>query len=267
MSLSIPIMIESARNALGWPYVSPGSNDKNGIDCSGLFVRMYRDQGNEIAHGSNTIFRKYCSATGPIIDAGDLLPGMAVFKIKDWTDADQKNSWYGTEPGNLSHIGFVVSVSPLEIIHASTGPMCVTTDTKLGKWKYWGRLKAVDYGTAGEPAKEKQIMEASVWADNGSPVKLRQKPSTSCPNYKMVDVGETVLVSEFGPEWSKVSHNGYNGYMMTRFLTVDDKYAQDGQNGAAEAQKEPDDEDVLRVNRKRLEAVYDELGDILGLRG
>ena len=26
-------------SCLGWPYVSPGTNDSRGIDCSGLFVK------------------------------------------------------------------------------------------------------------------------------------------------------------------------------------------------------------------------------------
>ena len=43
--LNIQQMTASAEAAMGWPYVSPGSNDSRGIDCSGLFVRMYRDQG------------------------------------------------------------------------------------------------------------------------------------------------------------------------------------------------------------------------------
>ena len=49
---------------LSWPYVSPCTNDSRGIDCSGLFVKAYRDQGASIYHGSNTIYRKYCSEKG-----------------------------------------------------------------------------------------------------------------------------------------------------------------------------------------------------------
>jgi len=146
-TLDIQKMIESAEACLGWPYVSPGTEDENGIDCSGLFVKMYRDQGAKIAHGSNSIFREHCSETGKLSSTKQLCPGMAVFKWKEWTDsdADKKNRWYKTAPGNLSHIGFVVSVKPLRIIHASTDGMKVKTDTKIGKWAYWGKLKKVNY--------------------------------------------------------------------------------------------------------------------------
>ena len=59
-------------------YVSPGTNDSRGIDCSGLFVKAYRDQGASIYHGSNTIYRKYCSEKGKLSSVSQLKPGMAV---------------------------------------------------------------------------------------------------------------------------------------------------------------------------------------------
>ena len=42
----------------------------------------------------------------------------------------------------------MISVSPLRIIHASSVADKGVEDTKLGTWKYWGRLKNVDYETA-----------------------------------------------------------------------------------------------------------------------
>lgn len=140
-------MIKSAESCLGWPYVSPGTNDERGIDCSGLFVKMYEDQGEDIAHGSNSIFRKYCSSTGKLTSTKQLQPGMAVFKWREWTDSDddKANRWWNTEPGDIKHIGFVVSAKPLRIIHASTNGMKVREDNKLGQWAYWGKLKKVNY--------------------------------------------------------------------------------------------------------------------------
>ena len=67
-------LIESVEECLGWPYVSPGTNDSRGIDCSGLFVKAYRDQGASIYHGSNTIYRKYCSKKGMLISVTQLQP-------------------------------------------------------------------------------------------------------------------------------------------------------------------------------------------------
>ena len=126
--LDVKKLCASAEECLGWPYVSPGTNDSRGIDCSGLFVKCFRDQGASIYHGSNTIYRKYCSEKGKLTSVSQLRPGMAVFK---WNPNTPEK--FNDGLGDFQHIGLVVSVNPLRIIHASTGTMCVTTDTRLGK--------------------------------------------------------------------------------------------------------------------------------------
>ena len=222
--LSIQKMIESARECLGWPYVSPGSNDRNGIDCSGLFVKMYRDQGASIYHGSNKIARKYCSEIGKINSVSDLKVGMAVFKWKD-----QQPNGYNDGLGDFCHIGFVVSVNPLQIIHASSEAGYVTTDTKIGKWKYYGKLKDVEYGISepvDNPAEEpyEPVSYASVYSDNRKSVKLRAKPSTNCALYDDVPFGAIVEIVERGERWSKVNYKSRVGwYMMSKFLLTDEE--------------------------------------------
>ena len=121
--LDVKKLCASAEECLGWPYVSPGTNDSRGIDCSGLFVKCFRDQGTSIYHGSNTIYRKYCSEKGKLTSASQLRPGMAVFK---WNANTPEK--FNDGLGDFQHIGLVVSVNPLRIIHASTGTMCVTPD-------------------------------------------------------------------------------------------------------------------------------------------
>lgn len=236
--LNVDKLIASAEECLGWPYVSPGSNDSRGIDCSGLFVKCFRDQGASIYHGSNTIWRKYLSEKGELKRENQLLPGMAVFKWNPNTPAK-----FNDGQGDFQHIGLVVSVNPLRIIHASTGTMCVTTDTKLGKWKFWGKLKDVDYGTGGstpgkqtEPQKEnpepsapekKPIGLATVWSENGLPVKMRKKASLSCNQWIRLNVGTEVELLEYdtctdknGTRWSKVSSGWRVGwYIMSEFLS------------------------------------------------
>ena len=78
--IDIQKLCKSFESCLGWPYASPGSNDEQGIDCSGLFVKAFRDQGEKIYHGSNTIYREYLSERGMISDESVLKPGMPVFK-------------------------------------------------------------------------------------------------------------------------------------------------------------------------------------------
>ena len=222
--LDLNKMVDSAHECIGWPYESPGTNDKNGIDCSGMFVKMYRDQGAKIYHGSNTIFREYCSETGEIHSAKDLQVGMAVFKCKPWTDADKGNRWYGTSPGNLSHIGFVTSVNPLEITHC-TSPVA-KTDSTIGKWAFWGKLKDVD--SSGTPSPEPSpdpepiTVTKMVFAENGKPVNLRYGPSLDKKIMDEIPVGETVTLSQIKGSWSKVSWRKKTGWMMNAFLVDPD---------------------------------------------
>ena len=86
-----------------------------------------------------------------------------------------------------------------------------------------GLWDAVDYGTPKpSPAPEPERREtAVVYADNGLPVKMRAEPSTRCRLYWEVPVGETVLVADHGEDWSRISWNGIDGFMMTRFLIFD----------------------------------------------
>lgn len=128
-------LIADFEACIGWPYASPGTNDERGIDCSGMFVRAFRLQGERIYHGSNTIWRKHLAEKGEIRSAGDLRPGMAVFKWKAQTPAK-----FSDALGDFCHIGLVTRTNPLRIVHASTEGMRVKADSKLGKWKYWGVL-------------------------------------------------------------------------------------------------------------------------------
>lgn len=227
MMLSVTKLIESSKECLGWPYVSPGSNDRNGIDCSGLFVKCFRDQGASIYHGSNTIWRKYLSEKSELKSINQLEPGMAVFK---WKDRDTAK--YPDGQGDFHHIGLVISVKPLRIIHASSAAGRVIIDTKLGKWVFWGRLNGVSYGKisgaqeAPEKPKESHadesagvLLTATVCAAKGSTVNLRAKESTASVVLERVPIGTVVTVSRYKKDWCYVIYGKRKGYMMTEFLS------------------------------------------------
>ena len=228
--LNIQKMIASARECLGWPYVSPGTNDSRGIDCSGLFVKIFRDQGASIYHGSNTIYRKYCREKGKLTKTAQLQPGMAVFK---WNPNTPEK--FNDGLGDFQHIGLVVSVKPLEIIHASTGTMCVTTDTKLGTWKYWGKLKDVDYTSTGgedaventdEPAtegKKGQDEEKTVWieASNGGRVNIRAGNGLNYGRLTSVHSGTALpLVAIASNGWYAVKLQNAVGWVSPDFASL-----------------------------------------------
>ena len=131
-------------------------------DCSGAFVYAFRQEGAKIYHGSNTIFKKYCSSKGKLVrgvreDGKPLKPGTAVFLVKD---------------GNRHHIGLYIG-----------GDMCIeakgtingVVTSRLDHWDEWGELSDVDYskvkpinpearkrtlrqGCKGDDVKELQLM-------------------------------------------------------------------------------------------------------------
>lgn len=277
--LNVTKMIASAEACLGWPYESPGTNDRHGIDCSGLFVKIYDDQGDSIYHGSNTIYRKYCTENrGKISSVSQLRPGYAVFKWNSNTPAK-----FNDGLGDFQHIGLVVSVKPLKIIHASSAVGHVTTDTAIGKWKYYGELKNVDYGggttmneetkAVGTPA---VVTTKVVFAESGTSVKMRAKPDAKCNIYWDIPIGTQVEVIQSGDVWSEIKVNKRSGYMMSKFLK-DDMNADDSEDKEIVTVTRGDLENIYElletalsqfiIDRSGLQKAYDITGDLLGLRG
>lgn len=107
-------------------------------DCSGLFVWALKAYKISIAHGSNTIFKSYCTATGKLsngkrIDGKTLLPGTAVFVCQKNTD-------------NYKHIGLYVGGSKVIEAQGTDAGVCVS-NISATKWTHWGELKNVSYET------------------------------------------------------------------------------------------------------------------------
>lgn len=63
-----------------------------------------------------------------------------------------------------------------------------------------------------------EVIPATVYAENGKPVKIRSKPSTNSDLYWTREVGTQVEVLERGNTWCKVRSRSRVGYMMTKFL-------------------------------------------------
>lgn len=156
--IDIDRLISDFESALGYPYVSPGTTQwsklKQGVDCSGLFTAAYRRQGASLPHGSNAIARQHTRGMSVLKGSSQLCRGCAVFKWRQ----DGAPSKYTDGKGNWHHIGLVVSVSPLRIIHAGSAAGKVTADSSLKGWTHTALLKAVNY-TKGETMMEKYLIE------------------------------------------------------------------------------------------------------------
>ena len=101
-------------------------------DCSGLFVWAYKQFGESIYHGSNTIWRQYCSRQGKLrngqrCDGIALRPGTAVFLLNDT---------------GRHHIGLYIGDG---ICIEAKGTKWGVVTSPASHWDEWGELSAVDY--------------------------------------------------------------------------------------------------------------------------
>ena len=156
---------------------------------------------------------------------GTVPKGAFLFILKN--DGGEPDKYKPDGIGNASHIGIVTGTGK-GAIHSSASRGCVCESEfhnktiKNGGWNRVGLWGEVDYWQQPTPEPEPEPTQtAVVYADNGKPVKMRAEPSFRCRLYWEIQCGETVLVLDPGTDWSKISWNGIDGYMLTRFLLFD----------------------------------------------
>ena len=210
------------------PKYRLGCDGSNGYcDCIGLPIGSLKRAGVKWQgiHGSNYAARyRLKVAIKPINKVSDLKVGMLVFKGKTDT-ADLPNrykrggSLYNGDLHDYYHVGMVISVNPLCILHM-TSPT-TKKDTSLGKWNYYGECVYVEScspsPTPAPPPVENILAE--VIAASGSTVNMRKGPGK---NYKIVErvpIGAIVEVLEDdGSDWTFIQYKLKSGYMMDMFL-------------------------------------------------
>lgn len=211
-------------------YRTGGDGSDGTCDCIGMCRGALKRGGAEDVKGmggTNYAARHTILDLRKITSSAELKPGDVVLKIRDKDDKnmplpgqyrkggnDYSAAWGET---NFTHIGTVIQNNPLRIMHM-TSPTA-KTDSSLGKWEYTGRLPWVDYEKQEEP--EPAAEWATVWSEDGNPVKMRAKPSTSCRTWWKVPNGSQVVLVEYGEEWSGIIWAGQSGYMMTKFLLAE----------------------------------------------
>ena len=142
---------------------------KKVADCSGLFSWAFKQLGGYMYHGSDTMYRKYCTDKGELkkgkrTDCAALKPGTAVFV------------WNGSK---YSHVGlFVGDGTVIEAMGTING--VTTSKVTAGKWTHWGELFGVNYAvTPGV------ILSGAEGAVEGS-------PSVSWPTLRKGSKGDAV---------------------------------------------------------------------------
>ena len=151
------------------PAYGLGHDGSDGLcDCIGLTIGALRRAGGVWTgvHGSNWAARNALVRLSPLTDASLLTPGDCVLKARLPGEAGYSlPSRYAGDHDrhDYYHWGVVRSTSPLRIIHC-TGPG-VVTDTRLGRWGYYGWLKQL---SPNEGDDEPMTATLTVSASSGS---------------------------------------------------------------------------------------------------
>lgn len=199
-----------------WGY-EWGAARKGCVDCSGAFVYAYKQlNGPSIAHGSNSIFHKYCGT--PIskdqINSKNII-GNAAFKVRGWSDKYSSNSWYNNSPGDVYHIGLVDKTGRY-VLNAKSTSAGFSLDP-ISSWQYFAPLSAVDYSEV-----NKTVIEQPYYAivtTEKDPLKMREEPNTSSTVITKIPKGELVLINQETNGWAAVEYNGYSGYASLTYLS------------------------------------------------
>lgn len=198
------------------------------VDCSGAFVWAYKQFDKTILHGSNSIARL---SVGDLLSISYARPGMVAVKVKDWTDDDDTNRWYDSEPGNVYHIGLVIqNGSEMNVIEAK-GAKWGVVQTKLdNKWKFVAYLDDVDYTQKMEETIMEYKYTGSIRLTSGY-VHLRSQPNITSKSIAKLYHGEPVEIGDSSqPNWYAVKDEaGNEGYVYSKYVVIENEIQSDDQ--------------------------------------
>ena len=251
-------------------YRTGGTGTDGTCDCIGLVVGAFRRAGGKWtgAKGTNYAARNEMVSLKPITGNADLVIGEAVYKAREPGDAGYDEETIRTKYGNSAdqrdyyHIGVVESVYPLRIRHMTTPK--VKMDTSLGKWGYHGWLKKIrrnmeagnGSGNSGDDADggEDDLERVVIYGGNaGLPVNMRSSGDLQSPILCRIPQHTVVEMVEDGEKWCKVVYNGKTGAVQKAFVH--------------RGEEEDSCDEVVKISRERVKAVYDEIGKWIGVRG
>lgn len=203
------------------PVYKLGHDGSDGLcDCIGLIIGAIRRAGGKWpgSHGSNWAARYAMDMLATLGSSALLKPGDLVYKAKSpgQSGYDLPGRYDGHHDRlDYYHVGVVRSVYPLDIVHCTTPT--IKHDTSIRAWSHYGRMTMLD--DAETQGKEDEAMEqATVWAENGKPVNIRNRPAANGALIDRADVGDVVTVLAHGGEWATVRYHDHTGYMMGKFL-------------------------------------------------
>ena len=169
-------------------------------DCSGLFRWAFNQYKLYISHGSNSIWKSYCTNKGNLsngkrTDGIKLQPGTAVFTDKN---------------GDKTHIGLFVGNGKVIEASGTDAGVCVSNVTAT-KWKCWGELKQIDYDKDDE---EKSSWHPTIRRGNKGQAVTDAQKLLKALGY---DLGSYGVDGDFG----RATENAVKAFQKDHNLTVD----------------------------------------------
>lgn len=256
------------------PKYAIGHDGSDGqCDCIGLVKGAIRRAGGTPTGltGTNYAARNTITGMREIIGDSQLKAGDVVLKSRDPGESGYAlpegymagGKYYNADLRDYYHIGVVTGVNPLRITHMTTPT--AKTDTRIGKWRWQGKLPHVggETSSGGDKAVE---TTATVRTPNGGSVNVRAGSGTSFKLIDRIDNGETVKITIKGDRWSKIEYQPLSGrtligWVMNEFLIFD--------NETPAAEKKETITLTLTVDQARamlagLEAIEDQIVDRIG---
>lgn len=203
-----------------WTY-KLGAAKEGLVDCSGAFVYAYKVLGGpSIAHGSNSIARLHVI---DLLPASSAKPGMVAFKVRDWTEDEKDNRWYGTYPGDLYHVG-LINGTGTGVLNAK-GTKYGFVESKLdSSWAYAAYLKDVDYSENGGDSMVSQYGNAVVNTVSTG-LRIREGASTSSAVLGTIPKGSRInVIRDTGIGWYYVeaAYPNLKGYVSSEYVLLDE---------------------------------------------
>ena len=250
------------------------------LDCQAFVEKAMADCGlSKNLPGSNAWYRE-CMANGWVGYPDECIKQFGVIPVGAFLFILNQN---GKEPerykkdgiGNASHIGIYTGMTGSKMceiarqsgvsnpdkynygngaMHSSSSRGCVCTSKFAGKaidggWNRVGLWSRIDYSDAYSKVEVVKVEPYQAKVVGGK-LNLREQPNFGAESLCRIPDGEIITVVDEAPEWAKTGYSGHTGWVKMEFL---EPIVQDGE--------------TVAVSRKRLQSVYDELGDMLGLRG
>lgn len=167
-------------------------------------------------HGSNTMYRKYTVKKGKI-DEINLVPGMAVFKRRDWTSAQSSNGWYETSPGDMYHVGLYIGNG---LVVEAQGKKTGVVITKINTWHYAAELIDTIYDATEQNDKAAYTLFLGIVSINSGWLNLRSAPSTAASRVDKAYNGDMLNVIGESGDWYAVEKNGKTMYANKSYVKV-----------------------------------------------